>query len=564
MGPCPVGYPYARTGLVGGFMAQLRDTGLAEEEALSADPATHANELLARVRATAEATPNATAYRAACRPEVTYGQLWADACKVARALRERTGGRAPVIVYCDKSALAVASFLGCLLSGHAFVPVDCELPTMRVHDIASQIERPTLLACVDVPSKLSAELSGSTLIDARAAAHVPREAPVPPEGRWVRGEDTNYIIFTSGSTGRPKGIEVSAANVQHFMHWLRTFPVVRDGHRVFLDQAHYSFDLSEYELVGALSTGGCLHAVSDHMSGDYRALFADLAASDVEVWVSTPSFADFCLVDRTFDGHLLPKLRLFLFCGEELRHATAAKLRQRFPHAIVANTYGPTESTVAVTYAEIDDVALMGAESLPVGRAREGTELRILDQATGAPLAPGATGEIVIIGDTVAKGYYGNPEKTAEVFFDVRRGDGTPVRGYHTGDVGHLDEDGTLFCEGRMDSLVKLNGFRIELGEIEGCLEQMEGVSQAVVVPTRRSGRVYGLRAYVVLDQGHPCPRGKEAAPIAITDFARAVKRYLGQHLPGYMVPRTVRVLDQLPLTANGKVDRAALAARKG
>ena len=545
-------------------MAQLRDMRSTEGGAVPQDPAFPANELLARVRATAEATPDAAAYRAAYHPEVTYGQLWAGACKLARALQEQAHEHAPVIVYCDKSALAVASFLGCLLSGHAFVPVDCELPAMRVHDIASQIERPTLLACVDVSSGLSAELSGSTVIDARAAARARQEAPVPPEGRWVRGEDTNYIIFTSGSTGRPKGIEVSAANVQHFMHWLRTFPVVRDGHRVFLDQAHYSFDLSEYELVGALSTGGCLHAVSDHVSGDYRALFADLAASDVEVWVSTPSFADFCLVDRTFDERLLPKLGLFLFCGEELRHATATKLRERFPRAIVANTYGPTESTVAVTYAEIDDATLMGTASLPVGRPREGTELRILDRASGVPLAPGATGEIVIVGDTVAKGYYGNPPKTAEAFFEATRADGTPVRGYHTGDVGHLGEDGMLFCEGRMDSLVKLNGFRIELGEIEGCLEQMEGVSQAVVVPTRRSGRVYGLRAYVVLDQGHPRPRGEGGAPADVADFARAVKRYLGQRLPGYMVPRTVRVLDQLPLTANGKVDRTALAARKG
>ena len=542
-------------------MAQLRDTRSAGDGAMPADPAPHANELLVRVRATAEATPDAPAYRTAGHPEVTYGQMWAGACRIARTLREQLHDRAPVIVYCDKSALAVASFLGCLLSGHAFVPVDCELPTMRVHDIASQIESPTLLACVDVPSELSAELFGSTVIDARAAARARQEAPVPPEGRWVRGEDTNYIIFTSGSTGRPKGIEVSAANVRHFMRWLRTFPVVRDGHRVFLDQAHYSFDLSEYELVGALSTGGCLHAVSPRMSDDYRTLFADLATSDVEVWVSTPSFADFCLVDRTFDERLLPKLGLFLFCGEELRRATVAKLRERFPHAIVANTYGPTESTVAVTYTEVDDAALRGTGPLPVGRARAGTELRILDQASGAPLAPGATGEIVIVGDTVAKGYYGNPERTAEAFFEATRADGTPVRGYHTGDVGHMDEDGMLFCEGRMDSLVKLNGFRIELGEVEGCLEQMDGVSQAVVVPTRRAGRVHGLRAYVVLDQGCPSVQGGR---MDTADLTRAIKLYLSQRLPSYMIPRTIRTLDTLPLTTNGKVDRKALTTLRG
>lgn len=538
-------------------MAQLWDSGSAAGGAMPAGPASHANELLARVGATAQATPDAPAYRAACHPEVTYGQMWAGACKIARTLQERLHDRAPVIVYCDKSALAVASFLGCLLSGHAFVPVDCELPTMRVHDIASQIERPTLLTCVDVP----AELSGNIVVDARTAIHTCEEAPVPPEDTWVSGEDTNYIIFTSGSTGRPKGIEVSAANVQNFMRWLRTFPVVRDGRRVFLDQAHYSFDLSEYELVGALSTGGCLHAVSHRVSDDYRTLFADLATSDVEVWVSTPSFADFCLVDRAFDERLLPRLGLFLFCGEELRRATAAKLRERFPRAIIANTYGPTESTVAVTYMEVDDAALMGTGPLPVGRARKGTELRILDKAAGAPLAPGATGEIVIVGDTVAKGYYGNPERTAEAFFETVRADGTPARGYHTGDMGHVDEDGMLFCEGRMDSLVKLNGFRIELGEVEGCLEQMDGIRQAVVVPMYRAGRVHGLRAYVVLDQGCLSLRGayEDAA-----DLVRIIKLHLSQRLPGYMVPRTIRMLDTLPLNANGKVDRKALTTLRG
>ena len=118
------------------------------------------------------------------------------------------------------------------------------------------------------------------------------------------------------------------------------------------DSAYYSFDLSEYELVGSLATGGRLHAVSSEVAKDYRALFDELAASGVEIWVSTPSFADFCLVDKDFSRELLPELGMFLFCGEELHRTTAHELRRRFPQTRIVNTYGPTESTVAVTVAD--------------------------------------------------------------------------------------------------------------------------------------------------------------------------------------------------------------------
>ena len=369
----------------------------------------------------------------------------------------------------------------------------------------------------------------------------------------MSGEETQYIIFTSGSTGRPKGIEVTESDVANFRRWLAEFPVVRESGRVFLDQAHYSFDLSEFELVGALTTGGCLHAVDASELSDYRALFADLGTSGIEVWVSTPSFADACLADPSFSATLLPRVRLFLFCGEALHHTTAAKLRERFPEAVVANTYGPTESTVAVTYCEVTDRMLADPAPLPVGRPRLGTELRIVDHATGEAVRAGETGEVVIVGDTVARGYYENPEKTAVAFFGTRMADGTPTRGYRTGDLGFIDDDGLLHCAGRLDSLVKLNGFRIELGEVEGALEEVPYVRHAVVVPATRAGHVASLRAFVVVGPG--APHGDGFA------LAQALKTELTRTLPAYMVPRRIKILAEMPLNANGKADRKALAA---
>ena len=528
------------------------------------------NVLLDAVEATAKANPGAVAYDVAGSPKTTYGELWRTVCLLAGGISQEAPGTEPILVLGPKSPLTLAAFLACLMSGHAYVPVDAELPAQRVSDIACQIEGATMLLTADVPSQLAGSLPDARMLDARSllaqdgsASDAAAADPVPlPRAFWVSGEQTQYIIFTSGSTGRPKGIEVTETDVANFSGWLATFPLVRDGGRTFLDQAHYSFDLSEYELVGALVTGGCLHAVTSSADG-FKALFADLADSGIEVWVSTPSFADLCLADPSFGEKLLPRLGLFLFCGETLHHTTVQKLLARFPQATIANTYGPTESTVAVTYCQIGEDDLADPSPLPVGAPRPGTELRILDHETGEPVPAGQTGEIVIVGDTVARGYYHNPEKTAEAFFEARMADGTPVRGYRTGDLGHLDANGLLRCEGRLDSLVKLNGFRIELSEVEGALEAVPCVRQAAVVPVTRRGRVTSLAAFAVVDRSLAVslvPGTEGGAP---TDFAlaRAFKAELARTLPAYMVPRQLRILDEMPLNANGKTDRKALAA---
>ena len=305
---------------------------------------TGANVLLDSVMRWARLAPDAPAFSATSCQDTTYAQLWGQACVIAHGLDAHLAGRGPVLVLGRKTATTVASFLACLMSGHAYVPVDVSLPARRVHDIAGQIEGAACLAACELPKELAPMILEPGYLDARqllvdAEERGLKAAPLPRE-RWVSGEETQYIIFTSGTTGRPKGIEVTAANVACFSEWLREFPQVRKGGRVFLDQAHYSFDLSEFELVGALVTGGCLHAVDEGECSDFRALFDDLSRSGVQVWVSTPSFADLCLVDKSFDQRLLPNLRLFLFCGETLHHTTAAKLRERFPQAVVANTYG--------------------------------------------------------------------------------------------------------------------------------------------------------------------------------------------------------------------------------
>lgn len=519
------------------------------------------NALLEAVYQCAQTTPDNKAFEVKGEPPATYRELWQMACEVADRLIQLTDERDPVMVAGCKSASTVAAFMGCLMSGHAFVPIDSDLPAARIQAIQSQIEGVHALSTL-TPADLattsfgtsSDALVGASFIDMSdvrdaVGSHGAPEAPSPD--RWVSGEQTQYIIFTSGSTGKPKGIEVTASNVANFMHWMDAFPVVNEGGCVFLDQASYSFDLSEYELVGALTTGGCLHAIPAKAAHDYANLIEDLTDSNINVWVSTPSFADYCLLSSEFTPQILPNLRIFLFCGEALHHTTAAALAERFPGVKIVNTYGPTESTVAVTFHLVNEHDLTETTPLQVGKARPGTVLSIVDHETGEKLPAGAHGEIVIAGDTVAKGYYENPEKTREAFFNTEMPDGTPTRAYRTGDIGFLDEDGSLHCEGRLDSLVKVNGFRIELGEVEGTLESLPNVKQAAVVPVKRNGRTRHLRAVVVLHEHD----GQNA-------FAekRRIREELAKSLPSYMVPRVVSIVDEMPLNANGKIDRKKLA----
>ena len=536
-------------------------------------------------------------------PTLSYRELAIASNRIAHLLLERTADRRPVIVLGHKSPLMAAGFLGCLKSGHAFVPVDTEMPASRLLDIVEQLDDPLLLATEDVPQAVADEISPTRRIDVRPqlagldAESSPRGAVTDP-ALWVRGDQTQYIIFTSGSTGRPKGIEVSADNVAHLMTWLGTLPVIRRGRCAFLDQPPYSFDLSEYELVGALSTGGTLHAVGRETLAHMGELFARLAEAGIEVWVSTPSFADMCLADRGFSAELLPSVGLFLFCGETLHHNTARELRRRFPDAVIANTYGPTEATVAVTYCEISDEMLDDPAPLPVGRPRPGVVLRVLDRETGEPCAPGKVGEIIIAGPSVAKDYYRNAEKTRAAFFEIEApgasgacADGKPanqdalasesnpaarpasasnrahmLRAYRTGDLGFLDADGMLHYEGRADSLIKLNGFRIELGDVEENIARLPIVEQVAVVPVSRDGRITHLRACVALRPGARASLGTAAdGGACANDFevARHIKDELAKRLPPYMVPRKVAIMDRLPMTPNGKIDRKALAANR-
>jgi D-alanine--poly(phosphoribitol) ligase subunit 1 len=470
------------------------------------------------------AAPNAIAHISGDQ-RLTYGELRRRSDAVAAHLTTRFADNcAPIAVLGHREPEMLIAFLGAVKSRRPYVPLDTVLPQQRIDKILA-ISRPALLLTPEEVAKLSSPAA---------------PAPTTPAKR----DDPFYILFTSGSTGEPKGVIITLGCLEHFVTWMLEEQKFIPFGETFLNTAPFSFDLSVMDLYCSLATGGTLFSVSRDLVANPKMLYRALASSGATTWVSTPSFAQMCLVEEKFAEGMLPRIRRFLFCGETLAVQTAARLLERFPRAQVWNMYGPTEATVATTSIRIDHSILEKYSALPVGRAMPGTDVFVVNGA-GETLPANKRGEIVIAGPNVSPGYLGRSDLTSAAFFDH-----SGRRAYRTGDQGQF-RDHLLFFEGRMDSQVKLSGYRIELGDVEANLLALPSVRDAVVIPVIKDGAAQSLAAFVVLGGR------SESSHFALT---QALRRQLSERLPAYMLPRIFIFLDAFPLTANGKTDRARLA----
>lgn len=512
--------------------------------------------ILEQIHNCAAVRPRQVAFRNS-REVMTYGELEAASDRLAAALEAACkDNRQPVAVYGHKEAYMLVCFLACVKSGRAYCPIDYSVPDGRTAAILECLDSPVVLTPGKLNAKTDKQIWDADRLKQIIGGENRMEEGVSENERTmlpVRGEDTFYIIFTSGSTGTPKGVKITADCLNHFLEWSVGLggPMEEKPGAVFLNQAPFSFDLSVMDLYTCLACGGTLWCLEKEVQEDYRNLMDSLKKSSARIWVSTPSFAELCLAEPGFGEKLMPELCTFLFCGETLPCATVRRLKKRFPQAAVINTYGPTESTVAVTEVEILGEMAAEMKALPVGRPRPGTWIEIWDDQ-GKPLPEGSQGEIVILGDTVSTGYLGREDLTGKVFF-VRQQQGKQIRGYRTGDAGYL-QDGMLYYGGRMDLQVKLHGYRIELEDIENNLRKLPGISHAVVVPRVRGGKVSSLTAFVSRESGPV----KEAFQEDTGDGA-LLRQQLEAFLPSYMIPKKIVVLPRMPLTNNGKADRKAL-----
>ena len=516
---------------------------------------------LRAIDAQAERVPDKVAFQNSRGECVTYAELKRQSDTLACWLAANTDvpAKAPIVVYGHKSPIMPVCFLACVKSGHAYVPIDVVYPRDRIASIIDQLGATVVLDTIGtIPSLLESSLEcpyiGPDTLKAACtgdgdACGSPSDAVVPePVGK----DDTFYILFTSGSTGTPKGVEIITECVDNFSDWMLNSEFAVEGDRIWFNRSPFTFDVSLTDMAAGLTRGDTLFALEDEAEKSLGLAFEILADSDITEWVSTPSFVDQCLADASFDAKLLPNLKRMLLAGEVLRPETVRSAQKRFPGLRVFNGYGPTESTDLVTLCEILPDMLEQNRSLPIGYAKPGSDLLVLDPETLTPLPDGEHGELFVIGNTVARGYWNRDDLTEAAFRACPETLTKGMRAYRTGDEVTREENGLYYYHGRYDLQIKLHGYRIELGDIEASLCALPEIHMACVLPFMRDGSISHLVALIVL-----------ADPDMEAGFAltKSLKRAVREMIPSYMVPRTFKYVDSFPLNPSGKADRKALAA---
>lgn len=466
----------------------------------------------------------------ACGADVlTYGALWARAEAIAEALRARgvaPGDRVGVCV--ERGTDMVAALLGVLAAGAAYVPLDPIYPPER---LAVMLEDSGAAAVV-VGAATEPCVAGAPTPVLRLGA-VPRApaAPVPP-----RDQDLAYIIFTSGSTGRPKGVAIAHRPFANLLAASAETLGFAEGDTL-LAVTTVSFDIAGLELFLPLTKGGVVEIATAEEAADGRRL-ADRLEETAARWLQATPITWRLLLEAGWTG--CPDLTA-LIGGEAFPPDLVRPLLARTKR--VWNAYGPTEATVWATYHPVRAEDADSGEGVPLGQPLANLRAHVVDRA-GVLVPPGVPGELLIGGIGLALGYHGRPELTAQAF--VPDPFGAPgERLYRTGDLVRRQPDGRLLYLNRIDHQVKIRGFRIELGEIEARLRGCSGVADAVVT-VRGEGAGATLVAHLVASEVPP-------------PDPSALRAALARDLPDYMVPARFVVLDALPRTANGKIDRKAL-----
>ncbi|HEX7182940.1 MAG TPA: amino acid adenylation domain-containing protein [Thermoanaerobaculia bacterium] len=470
---------------------------------------------------------------------LTYRELDEQANRTARHLL--ACGVAPgqnVGVIFERSVDLVAALLAVLKCGAAYVPLEPDYPAARKAYILATSGASCVLA--DREHELPAGARPVRWVIPAAETLAAYQAS--PLSIGQDPNDLAYTIYTSGSTGNPKGVMIEHHSAVNLVQWVnRRFAV--DGSTTILMLSSVCFDLSVYDVFGGLGAGARMVIALSEDLRDPARLMRVVERERITFWSSVPSTMSHLVnyLEQVAPSFRQPDLKLVFLSGDWIPLALPARIRTYFPNAQVVSLGGATEATVWSNLYPVDGIDEAWA-SIPYGRPIDNTSFYILDKDLRI-VPPGVVGDLYIGGVGVARGYAGEPEKTARSFVPDPFAAGS-MRMYRTGDLGRMMVDGNIEFLGRADHQVKIRGFRVELGEIESQLLTHPGVRDAVVVDRMGPAGEKFLCAYVVA-----------GTPLDTADL----RHHLASALPEYMIPATFIELPQLPLTANGKVDRKAL-----
>jgi amino acid adenylation domain-containing protein len=501
--------------------------------------------LVSLIDARAVVSPDAIALEAV-ETRLSYAELSARSAALAGYLIGHGVVRGAAVGLCaGRGTDYVLAQLAILKAGAIVVPLDPEYPAARLDFMLADSGAGHLLTDSTADKSLSAVPDG--VVALKLAECLAAAAATPNSGLPAPDPDAiAFVLYTSGSTGQPKGVELHHRGLVNYVHQLTNKTALGPGDRV-LQFANLSFDIALEECFSALTSGATLVLRRPEMADGMRAFMNGCTQLAVS-WLSLPTawWHELCHELNAGALTLSDSLRVVLIGGEKADTAAFRQWRKNAGTDVrLINTYGPTEASIACTWAELTYLDPDFAGELPIGQPLPNSRVWVLDEH-GAPLPAGLPGEIVIGGVGVAHGYRGKPELTRERFGADQLGGKAGELLYRTGDRARYTDAGQLQYLGRLDAQIKLRGHRIEPAEIERVLTAIRGVDAAVVVVHATQSREAQLIAYV---QG--------------SRTADELKDELNRVLPAYLLPGAVEVLDALPLTPNGKVDRIGLAARE-
>ncbi|WP_245687232.1 non-ribosomal peptide synthetase, partial [Streptacidiphilus griseoplanus] len=507
-------------------------------------------------------TPDAIAVIDPEGAEISYAELNRRVNRLARLLAEYGAGPEDRVgVLMPRSAGMVEALLAVLKCGAAYLPLDPELPAERIAYMLDDARPAVLLSTaglVEQARRQDARFGSDSdyalvvtddpetaarvdALDADDVTDADRTASLSPS-------HPAYVIYTSGSTGRPKGVVVPHAGVVNRLAWMQAEYGLGTGDRV-LQKTPFGFDVSVWEVFWPITHGATLVVATPGGHRDPSYLVDVITRHRVSVAHFVPSMLQVFL--REAGAAQCTSLRAVICSGEALPGELADQFRQVLGERL-HNLYGPTEASIDVTAWPAVAGAVSTSGSVPIGQPIWNTRTYILDAAL-QPCPPGVPGELYLSGVQLARGYLNRPGLSAERFVADPYGP-AGSRMYRTGDLARWNTNGVLEYLGRTDDQVKLRGFRIELGEVHSAVTRCPGIAQAAVLVREDRPGDQRLVAYVV-------PTDSTTGTLDDAELSARVRAHVGTLLPDYMVPSAVVVIDAMPVTTNGKLDRRALPA---